>query len=103
MCSGRWWLPLVADDGLAHLFSGLQTILTPEEVADLLRVNKQTLYRWLNEGTLPGHQVGNGWRIVRDDLHEWMRQGSNTRRQPPAQTGTDNAASDVPPQESPDP
>ena len=103
MRPGHWWLALVADDGLAHLFSGLQTILTPEEVADLLRVNKQTLYRWLNEGTLPGHQVGNGWRIVRDDLHEWMRQGSNARRSSAEPTGTDSAASEATSQESPDP
>lgn len=68
----------MTNDGLDKLFADLPTILTPEEVADLLRMTKAAIYRWLNEGDLPGHKVGQGWRILRDDLHQWMQQNSNS-------------------------
>lgn len=68
----------MTDDGLDRLFAELPTILTPEEVADLLRMTKAAIYRWLNDGYLPGHKLGQGWRIIRDDLREWMRQNSNS-------------------------
>lgn len=70
----RQWASPVTNDGLDRLFSDLPTILTPEEVSDLLRMNKVAIYRWLNEGYLPGHKIGNNWRILRDDLYEWMKQ-----------------------------
>lgn len=99
----RLWAPPVTDHGLEHLFADLPTILTPEEVADLLRMNKAAIYRWLNEGYLPGHKIGNNWRILRDDLQEWMRRRSNTGRRP----APDNAAGATAPaaerQETPDP
>lgn len=101
-----WWAPPVTDHGLDHLFGDLQTILTPEEVADLLRMNKAAIYRWLNEGYLPGHKIGNNWRILRDDLHEWMRRGSNIGRRPAADDVDDAdsaTALEAKGQESPDP
>lgn len=99
----RWWAPPVTDHGLDHLFSELQTILTPEEVADLLRMNKAAIYRWLNEGYLPGHKIGNNWRILRDDLQEWMRRGSNIGRRPLPDAADVDPATEVEGQETPDP
>lgn len=64
----------MTNDGLDRLFDDLPTILTPEEVGTMLRMNKVAIYRWLNEGYLPGHKIGNNWRILRDDLYEWMKQ-----------------------------
>jgi excisionase family DNA binding protein len=43
-------------------------ILTPEEAADYLRVNPQTVYRRLRAGSLPGAKVGHQWRIRKVDL-----------------------------------
>jgi excisionase family DNA binding protein len=43
-------------------------ILTPEEVAVLLRVDKETVYRNLRSGRLPGAKVGGQWRTRRADI-----------------------------------
>ena len=42
-------------------------LLTPAEVQARLRVSRQTLYRWRNDGTLPAVKVG---RLVRYKLED---------------------------------
>jgi len=43
-------------------------ILTVQEVAVYLRVNKVTVWRWCQEGTISAFRIGHGWRIYRQDL-----------------------------------
>lgn len=47
-------------------------VMTPEEVAEFLRVTPQTVYRGLHQGSLPGAKVGNQWRILRSNLYEFL-------------------------------
>ncbi len=43
--------------------------LTPEELADLMRVHRQTIYRELRAGRLPGAiKIGRQWRISREAM-----------------------------------
>lgn len=42
------------------------------EVADLLRVHDQTIWRWLKSGKLPGTKVGHSWRIDPDDVRKLL-------------------------------
>ena len=46
----------------------LPRFLTPEEVADLLRVSRRTVYNWLRAGELPALRIGKTWRIRREDI-----------------------------------
>lgn len=46
----------------------LESVLTPEEAADYLRVDRETVYRRLRAGKLPGNKIGHQWRIGRADL-----------------------------------
>jgi nitrogen PTS system EIIA component len=45
--------------------------LSVKEVADLLKVNEKTIYRWLKKGELPAYCVGNHYRFNRAELLEW--------------------------------
>ena len=61
-----------------------QTMLTVDEVAERLKVNEQTVRRWLREGELTGIAFGGrtGWRINEDDLQAFLaarREAENTR------------------------
>lgn len=49
-----------------------QSFLTPQEVADLLRVSPDTVRRWINAGRLPAYKVGRGLRIKRIDFDSWL-------------------------------
>jgi len=53
--------------------------LTPEEVALILRIDKETVYRNLRQGRLPGAKVGGQWRTRRADLDGFLtRNTTNT-------------------------
>lgn len=47
-------------------------VLTPAEAAEYLRVNPQTVYRLLNDGTLRGAKVGRTWRVRRSELDRFL-------------------------------
>lgn len=47
---------------------------TPEEVAAILRVDKETVMRRLRKGEMPGFKVGKFWRITESQLKEYQNQ-----------------------------
>ena len=63
---------------LCSLFSVSYTHLDvykrqPEEVADILKVRKHTVWNWLREGTLKGTKInGKIWRITDKDLEAFI-------------------------------
>lgn len=46
--------------------------LTVKDVANLLKVNEKTVYRWLKKGELPVYRVGDHYRFNRAELLEWV-------------------------------
>ena len=47
--------------------------LTPQEVADALRVSSAVVLRLVRRGDLPALRVGRVWRVDADDLRRWIR------------------------------
>ncbi|WP_242493916.1 helix-turn-helix domain-containing protein [Sanguibacter massiliensis] len=66
---------------LDALFEGLNNTLDVGEVAELLGLTKQSVYNWLRDGVIPGYKLGSVWVILRDDLKEALRDGSNRPQQ----------------------
>ena len=61
------------------------TVMTLEEVARYLRINKSTVYRMARDGTLPAWKLGNAWRFKKDAIERWIAsiqraQQQNVRR-----------------------
>lgn len=51
----------------------MTTYYTPEEVADILKVRKHTVWNWLREGRLKGTKInGKIWRITDKDLEAFI-------------------------------
>jgi len=50
-----------------------EPLLTPEEVADHLRVSRPTVYAWLKMGRLRGLRAGKVWRIRPADLEAFLQ------------------------------
>ena len=46
--------------------------LTPQEVADLLRVSSMTVYRLIKAGDLRAVRVGKAYRILEDDVDAYL-------------------------------
>ena len=57
-----------------------EKLLTLEQVAEYLSVDKFTVYRLLADKELPAFKVGNQWRFKRRLLENWLQKNSNARR-----------------------
>lgn len=54
----------------------LPQVLTVEEVAELMRVDRKTAYAAIAEGGVPGvRRIGRCIRVSRDVLLRWLEQG----------------------------
>ena len=49
--------------------------LTVAEVAELLKLNQQTVRNWIDAGSLPAFRVGRRVRILRTDLEQILAKG----------------------------
>jgi len=64
-------------DPLDALFEGRGPTLEVAEVAELLGLTRQSVYKWLADGTIPGYKIGTVWVVLRDGLKDEMRRGFN--------------------------
>lgn len=51
--------------------------MTMCELAEYLKVSKETIYKLAQRGQLPGSKLGNQWRFDKDAVDEWLRSKSN--------------------------
>ena len=54
--------------------------LTVAEVAAMMRVSKMTVYRLVHSGELPAVRVGRSFRVIEDDVNEYLRKQLLLRR-----------------------
>lgn len=50
----------------------MKRLLTADEVADRLSVDRATVYRWANAGDLPAYRIVGTIRFDPDLLEEWL-------------------------------
>ncbi len=50
----------------------MSELLTTRELQNLLKVDRITIYRMLEQGRLPGFKVGGQWRFSRREIEEWL-------------------------------
>jgi len=51
----------------------MSRLMNIDELADYLRLKKQTLYNWLNQGKISGIKVGGVWRFERREVEAWLK------------------------------
>lgn len=51
-------------------------VYTLDEVADILKVTKRTLYTYVKEGKLPAVKMGKYWRVSQDTLEAFISTGT---------------------------
>ncbi|MGI6633251.1 MAG: helix-turn-helix domain-containing protein [Bacillota bacterium] len=54
----------------------MKTVLSPEQVAEVLGISRRTVVAWLQEGKLNGIKVGNRWRVREEDLDKFIDEPS---------------------------
>jgi len=51
----------------------ISPMLTANELANYLRVNRSTVYRLLKRGELPGFRIGSEWRFQIEEVNRWLK------------------------------
>jgi excisionase family DNA binding protein len=54
-----------------------ESYLTVAEVAEILKLNQQTVRNWIDQGSLPALRVGRRVRIKRSDFERVLAEGYN--------------------------
>ena len=54
--------------------------LTPEDVAVLLQIDRETVYRMARRGELPAFKVSSRWRFLPSRLQRWMEEQERQAR-----------------------
>lgn len=49
-----------------------EQFLTASEVAELLKLNPETVYNLIAKEDLPATKVGGQWRFLESEIHEWF-------------------------------
>ncbi len=57
-----------------------ENLLTLEQVAQYLNVDRFTIYRLLAQKQLPAFKVGNQWRFKRKMIDAWLLKNSNVQK-----------------------
>src|ERR1700754_1074560 len=55
------------------------SFLTVAEVAEMLKLNQQTVRNWIDQGSLPALRVGRRVRIRRSDFERVLAEGATAR------------------------
>ena len=55
----------------------LEVLLTTEQVANYLKIDKFTVYRLVAQKELPAFKVGNQWRFKSRMIEAWLIKNSN--------------------------
>ncbi|MGD9212699.1 MAG: helix-turn-helix domain-containing protein [Desulfobacteraceae bacterium] len=47
--------------------------LSVDEIAGHLGVNRETIYRWIDQKGLPGHKIGRLWKFNKQEVDDWVK------------------------------
>lgn len=56
-----------------------ENLLTTDQLAEYLKVDKFTIYRLVARKKIPAFRVGNQWRFKRTMVEAWLMKNANIR------------------------
>lgn len=68
---------------LDDLFAQYPVAMSVPQVAEVLGRPNSTIYKWLNDGTIPASKVGDSWVIYRDEVKALVALGRNLLAEEP--------------------
>ena len=58
----------------------MEHLLDINELAEYLKLKKQTIYNWLNQRKISGMKIGGVWRFERREVDKWLKTKSRKAR-----------------------
>jgi len=50
-----------------------QQLIDIDELANYLKLRRQTIYNWLHQKKISGIKIGGVWRFNKKDIDEWLK------------------------------
>jgi len=54
----------------------MKKLLDVDDLAKYLKLQKQTIYNWLNQRKISGMKIGGVWRFDKAEIDKWLRSKS---------------------------
>ncbi|MBF0384663.1 MAG: helix-turn-helix domain-containing protein [Candidatus Omnitrophica bacterium] len=54
----------------------MRTLLDVDDLAQYLKLQKQTIYNWLNQRKISGIKIGGVWRFDKREIDKWLQSKS---------------------------
>jgi len=48
---------------------------TVDEICKYLNATNETIYKWIESRSMPGHKVGRRWMFKMEEVDAWVRSG----------------------------
>jgi excisionase family DNA binding protein len=58
----------------------MEELFTPQEVAQKLKIDMSTVYRWIREGRLKAVKIGHFWRVSESELSRLLKGDKENNR-----------------------
>lgn len=58
----------------------MKHLLSVDELAQYLKLRKQTIYNWLSQRKISGMKVGGVWRFDKNEIDKWLKSKSRDIR-----------------------
>lgn len=49
--------------------------ISVDEIAAYLGIKRDTVYKWIDDKSMPAHRVGRYWKFRKDEVDAWVRSG----------------------------
>ena len=54
----------------------MRHLLDVDDLAKYLKLQKQTIYNWLNQSKITGMKIGGVWRFDKEEVDRWLKSHS---------------------------
>ncbi|MCK5014136.1 MAG: helix-turn-helix domain-containing protein [Candidatus Omnitrophica bacterium] len=51
----------------------MKNLLDVDDLAKYLKLQKQTIYNWLNQRKISGIKIGGVWRFNKNEIDKWLK------------------------------
>jgi excisionase family DNA binding protein len=58
----------------------MKNLLDVDDLAKYLKLQKQTIYNWLNQKKISGMKIGGVWRFDKSEVDKWLKSRAQKTR-----------------------
>lgn len=58
----------------------MKSLMDIEDLAKYLKLQKQTIYNWLNQRKISGIKLGGVWRFDKKEIDKWLKSQSRATK-----------------------